>query len=296
MKNDHRILLCSDLDRTLLPNGPQPESPEARPLLRHLAERDALSLVYVTGRDKGLIWEAIRDYDLPLPQRVVGDVGTTLYEVSSDKDGVHFTPSAEWEATIAEDWEGMEKAELADLFTDLDGIRLQEPEKQNRFKVSYYADPDLDADRVMEEMERRMRQRKIRSNLIWSIDEEKSLGLLDVLPKRANKLRAIQFLMAQLGYGADQVVFAGDSGNDLTVLTSGLRSILVANAAADVRGSALASLAEEGRTDRLYVARGGFLGMNGNYGAGVLEGLAHFEPRARSWLAAALAKLGPPGA
>lgn len=296
MKNDHRILLCSDLDRTLLPNGPRPESPDARPLLRHVAEQDALSLVYVTGRDKELIWKAIRDYDLPLPKRVIGDVGTTLYTVSGDPEGVHFTPSAQWEATIAEDWEGMEGGDLADLFTDLDGIRLQEPEKQNRFKLSYYADPDLDADRVMEEMERRMRQREIRSNLIWSIDEEKSLGLLDVLPKGANKLRAIRFLMAQLGYEADQVVFAGDSGNDLTVLTSGLRSILVANAAEDVRRSALDALAKDDRTDRLYVARGDFLGMNGNYSAGVLEGLAHFEPQARTWLAAALAKLGPPGA
>ncbi len=35
----HDILLCSDLDRTLLPNGPQSESPGARRLLQRLAER-----------------------------------------------------------------------------------------------------------------------------------------------------------------------------------------------------------------------------------------------------------------
>ncbi len=34
----HDILLCSDLDRTFLPNGPQPESSEARRLLQRLAE------------------------------------------------------------------------------------------------------------------------------------------------------------------------------------------------------------------------------------------------------------------
>ena len=37
------ILLCSDLDRTLIPNGTQPESPQARPLLRSLAARPELT-------------------------------------------------------------------------------------------------------------------------------------------------------------------------------------------------------------------------------------------------------------
>ena len=35
------ILLCSDLDRTLLPNGSAPESPDARTRVRRLAERPA---------------------------------------------------------------------------------------------------------------------------------------------------------------------------------------------------------------------------------------------------------------
>ena len=47
-----RLMLCSDLDRTLLPNGPQEESPEARPLLRRLAQRPDLVLAYVSGRNE----------------------------------------------------------------------------------------------------------------------------------------------------------------------------------------------------------------------------------------------------
>ena len=296
MKNERRILLCSDLDRTLLPNGPQPESPDVRPLLHRLADRPNLELVYVTGRDRELIWEAIRNYDLPLPNRVIGDVGTTLYTVSADREGVHFSPSEDWKAAIGNDWGDMDRESLAELFSDLDGIRLQEPEKQNEFKLSYYADPDLDADGLMGRMDERMRERNVRSNLIWSIDEEKDVGLLDVLPKSANKLHAIRFLMKALGFDEDSVVFAGDSGNDLNVLTSGLRSVLVANAAEDVRRKALDALAAEDQTDRLYVAQGGFLDMNGNYGAGVLEGLAHFEPEVRSWIASAISNLDRGGA
>jgi sucrose-6-phosphatase len=136
-----------------------------------------------------------------------------------------------------------------------------------------------------------MRERDVRSNLIWSIDEEKNLGLLDVLPESANKLHAIRFLMKKLNFGEDSMVFAGDSGNDLNVLTSGLRSILVANAAEEVRRKALDALAAENQTDRLYIAQGDFLGMNGNYSAGVLEGLVHFEPEARSWIATAMCQM-----
>ncbi|HDO34182.1 MAG TPA: haloacid dehalogenase, partial [Chromatiales bacterium] len=38
------LLLCSDLDRTLIPNGPQAESPRARALLCELARRPEITL------------------------------------------------------------------------------------------------------------------------------------------------------------------------------------------------------------------------------------------------------------
>jgi hypothetical protein len=41
---------------------------------------------------------------------------------------------------------------------------------------------------------------------------------------------------------------------------------------------------ESGHRDTLYLAQGSFLGMNGNYAAGVLEGLAHFFPETAAWL------------
>ena len=281
---EHRILLCADLDRTLLPNGARPESPEARPLLRRLAERPELELVYVTGRDRDLIRDAIREYDLPLPDRVVGDVGATIYAVSADGDEIRFAPSEEWKTAIGGDWNDMDREDLAGLFGDIGGIRLQEPEKQGEFKLSYYAEPDREPEEIKAEMERRMEAREVRANLIWSIDEEKNLGLLDVLPRSADKLRAIRFLMERRGYGEDETVFAGDSGNDLAPLTGGLSAVLVANAAEEVRRAAREAVAAKGRSDRLYLARGDFMGMNGNYAAGVLEGLCHFHPRVRGWL------------
>jgi hypothetical protein len=52
----------------------------------------------------------------------------------------------------------------------------------------------------------------------------------------------------------------------------------VANASADVRDEAKQMALNLGEMDALYLAHGGFLGMNGNYSAGILEGVAHYMP------------------
>ncbi len=93
--------------------------------------------------------------------------------------------------------------------------------------------------------------------------------------------------MTQKAFDEGDTVFAGDSGNDLPALTSGLQAVLVHNARADVREEALSALKAKGMAKRLYLAQGEFLGMNGNYAGGVLEGLTHFVPEARSWLTTA---------
>lgn len=38
------------------------------------------------------------------------------------------------------------------------------------------------------------------------------------------------------------------------------------------------------QNDGLYLARGDFMGMNGNCSAGILEGVAHFIPQVKLWL------------
>jgi hypothetical protein len=133
-------------------------------------------------------------------------------------------------------------------------------------------------------MQQRLERHHVRASLIWSIDDPAGIALLDVVPASATKFHAIEFLMRREGFAPENTVFAGDSGNDLPVLSSSLCAILVANAAAGVREEALQLSAARGTSDRLYLAKGGFMGMNGNYSAGILEGIAHFLPQTRAWL------------
>lgn len=274
-----RILLCTDLDRTLLPNGAQPESPEARPLFRKAAGHPALTLAYVSGRHKALLLEAIEAFDLPEPDFAIGDVGTTIYRI---EDG-EWHPWHAWSTEIAPDWKGMSREDLAAIFADME-LQLQEPEKQNSFKLSYYIPDEGEPRALLDEMQRRLTGAGIRASLVWSVDETAHIGLLDVLPERATKRHAVEFLMHALEIAPGRAVFAGDSGNDLAVLTSPLQSVLVRNATEDVRRQAIKLAEATGHAGSLYLARGGFKGMNGNYAAGILEGLAHFLPETDTWL------------
>lgn len=284
---DSPILLCSDLDRTLLPNGPAPESPPARPLLRALARHAALHLAYVSGRDLRLLQQAMAEYQLPVPRYAIGDVGTTIYRVTGDE----WQPWPAWDEEIGPDWQGMTGSRLAPLLAHLPSLRLQEEAKQNRWKLSYYAPADADRRELFAHIQERLQGEGVRANLIWSVDDLTHQGLLDILPAAASKLHAIRFLLQQQGYAEDNTVFAGDSGNDLPVLASGLQAILVRNARDEVRAEAVAAAERNGVRARLYLAQGGLLGMNGNYSAGVLEGLVHFLPQTRPWLEAAWQRL-----
>jgi sucrose-6F-phosphate phosphohydrolase len=274
------VLLCSDLDRTLLPNGPQPESPGARKLLQMLAERPEVTLAYVSGRHRDLLQQAIEDYELPQPDYAIGDVGTTIYEAG---DG-EWRPWGSWHEEIAADWRGRTREDLQQCLDDVGQLRLQEDAKQNVFKLSYYAPADAEPDDLLDRVRRRLEAEGVHASLIWSVDEMAGIGLLDVLPEHATKLHAVEFLMQRKNFVPGQTVFAGDSGNDLPVLTSGLQSVLVRNARDEVREAAVKRVQQAGHRESLYLAQGGLLGMNGNYSAGVLEGLVHFLPHTRIWL------------
>jgi hypothetical protein len=92
-------------------------------------------------------------------------------------------------------------------------------------------------------------------------------------------------LRTKLNIPEKYTLFAGDSGNDLDVLASALPAVLVANATDSVREQALKRACAQGNARRLYLAKGGFAGMNGHYAAGILEGLAHFIPETQNWFA-----------
>ena len=265
------LLLVCDLDRTLIPNGPQPEDPDALGRLRDLACAPGVHLAFATGRDAARVRRAMSEWNLPAPGYVIADVGATVYRV----DGDDWHADAAWTETLSQEWRDENGLDLLTYIGDLPGARPQEANRMSRFKCSYYVDIDHEEDAQLA-ARHRLISLGLSSRLIWSVDVERDTGLLDILPASASKLGGLRVVQRNLGVSDDDTVFAGDSGNDLEVLTSGVPSILVGNAEPQVVARAR-RLARQKRTLRsLYIASEH--GDGANYAAGVLAGLTHHRP------------------
>jgi sucrose-6F-phosphate phosphohydrolase len=280
VQNKPRLLLCTDLDRTLIPNGTALEDRRARELFSKLCRHPGVSLVYVTGRDHRLVVDAIKTYDLPQPDYALTDVGSTIYRIVAGD----WQQLEAWSHHLSACWPKTTSRRIRSIVDRVSGPCLQEEAKQNTFKVSFYVPLQLDVEQIIGDINRQLQREGIAANLIWSIDEQKGVGLLDILPDGADKRQAIRFLQQQLGFADDELLFAGDSGNDLQVINSDIRSILVANAAIPIKEAALTWARQNNQSATLYLAGGGLLAMNGNYSAGILEGVCHFQPAFRSYL------------
>jgi len=274
MNMTNKILLCCDLDRTVLPNGHAMESPGARKLFTRIADADEIVLAYVSGRDKKLLLDAINEYQIPVPDYAIGDVGTTMYWIENND----WSELESWSEHIGEDWHNVSPDQIHEYLSSLAELTLQEKTKQGRYKLSYYVPVEIKIQELLDTITNILNKHSIRANLIWSIDEMKQIGLLDILPARANKLHAIEFLITETGSTKSRTVFAGDSGNDLPVIISDVPSVLVRNASKDVQNEALQAIQDNGNKDFIYIARGDFHGLNGNYSAGIIEGLMHYHP------------------
>lgn len=274
-------ILCTDLDRTLIPNGPQLQDPDAIKLLHTLHNDGHLKLIYVSGRDKGLIKQAIEEHKLPIPDFAIADVGARIYKVTETK----WQKDNDWKKYLASRWDDDNFDELGRRLAELEFLQEQETERQSRFKHSFYLDAELlesDLDQTVLSISKEI---GISIRMIKSLDETTNTGLLDILPEAASKYHAIRFLMDKYGFELDNIVFSGDSGNDMEVLTSEIPAILVNNAIPAIKQQAIELAKKHGHADHLYIAEGEFYGLNGNYCSGILEGVAYYFPVFRKLIA-----------
>ena len=268
------ILICTDLDRTLLPNGPQVESPEARPLFSKFAALPGVQLAFVSGRRLSLQLDAILEFDLPTPDYIVGDVGASIYRRIDDQ----WAADSGWKDQLSVAWKHQTWRDIAPSFRDIEGLELQEVAAQADHKLSFNAPDPSKRGTILEEVNKRLTHQQIPAQLIWSVDETVPMGLLDIMAPGATKRHAVEHVIKLSGVPSERVLYAGDSGNDLPILVSPFPSVLVANATPEFSDEARLAAETAGLLDQLYFAKGTSSGLNGCYSAGILEGLSHFFP------------------
>jgi len=262
-------ILATDLDRTLLPNGSWPPDPGAIELFNELTEKHDVLVVYVTGRNLNLAENAIDEYGIRHPHVLIGDVGTSIRKYRQGG----WEPHTGWDTHVKQTSPGWDADAVRMAVAGVDGLTEQEREHCSPFKQSYYVDHDRN-EAVLKAVDERVKGR-FDEVIVYSFDSRSGKGLLDFLPQSATKQTALEYIADEFGANKSEVVFCGDSGNDIFPLTAGFSGVLVRNAddqlVADVRKAA------DANPDlRVYFAQGGFKGLNGFYTSGVIEGAYHY--------------------
>lgn len=269
-------ILATDLDGTLIPLDEHPQNrTDLRALESHLADHQ-LQLVFVTGRHFEAVVEAIAEYHLPMPAWILCDVGTSIYQVhpspldASDMPE-RFQYSEAYHAHLASRLGEHSTKSLQQRLTSLAAelfLQVQEAEKQSPFKLSYYADAIRIAE-IHSRLESFLSEHDMPYSLVSSVDPFNGDGLVDFLPQGVHKGHALQWWSSHTSADNEQIIYAGDSGNDLAAFNSGYRSIVVANADRSIFSTVQQHHTSQGWSDRLYAAQ-----LSAT--SGVLEGLMHF--------------------
>lgn len=246
-------LLISDVDGTLLPPATHPEPEPLRDFAAFYEERRAggeLGLALSSGRFAESVLESVSDTDLPVPDAVIGGVGTEIF--LRDDDGGFPEPLAAWPETF-ENWD----AEAVRFALAVMPRLISQPEEfQSDHKASYYLRNARPAD--LRAVEDRLENAGVAARVVYSSNRD-----LDVLPAAADKGNAAVFLSEYFSVPPHRVLVAGDSGNDAATFHGEFRGVAVANA-----------LPELLNHDHPHLYR-----ATGVAAAGVLEGIEYWTTR-----------------
>lgn len=246
-----KAILASDIDGTLTGDGPALERLGDQ-LARKRAAGD-LYLVMSTGRRLEQVREGITNEGLPEPDAVICQVGTEVYLPPFHEDR---PPMPAWRERLLADYS---REEALAFLAGIEELVMQPDEFNTELKTSCFLDQCPDPERAAAEIRRRIEPHADRYQVVWSSGRD-----LDILPAASGKGLAIRFLVTHQDLDPNEVVVAGDTGNDASMFREFGRGVCVANAQPE--------LVEACRTlgdGRVYFARQ-------PYAAGVEEGLTHF--------------------
>jgi sucrose-6-phosphatase len=262
------IFIVTDLDGTLIPNGNSEDDGSLGSFFERVDQADA-KLIYATGRNLEQMRTVAEEFSLRIPDYFIGEVGTRIYK----KNDEHLVEDKSWTDYLRLSSANWSRKTIEKIFLS-EKIRLQEDYNQNDFKVSFYFHLTEKPDEFISAGEEILRAEGIEAAVIWSIDPKAETGLIDVLPEKATKGEAVEFLRIKYGLQKKDIFYSGDSGNDMTALTMGYNAIVVKNAH-DVVKKEVESVNQKKGHVNYYIAKGNET-LNGNYSSGIIEGLEHF--------------------
>jgi len=199
-----------------------------------------------TGRRYEEVVRMIQDLDIPRPEVLITSVGTEIYY------GKNHTLDRSWNKHIDFRWEPDRVREMLD---GREGMYRQPDNEQSAFKVSYKIDPAV-APKV-NRVKRILRENGLQAKVVMSHGM-----FLDVIPTRAGSGVSVRHIAYKWNFPLEQILVAGDSGND--------EGMLSVNALGVVVGNYSPELEKLRKFPRVYFAEA-------HHAAGIMEGIRYYN-------------------
>jgi sucrose-6F-phosphate phosphohydrolase len=245
-------LIALDIDDTL--TGDKKSLERLSSMLNPKSKGQELLAVLITGRSLAQVIHGWKSEELPYANITACQLGTEIY---TPPYHMHQIPDKEWEAiqAIKFNWK-----KVISILKNIPGITLQPSVYNTPLKVSCYIDPFVNAESVYEMVKTKINEKKHPYKIIYSKGQ-----YLDILPSISGKGNAINYIIRRYHINHDNVIIAGDSGNDIDMFLEKFKCIAVANSSHE-----LISFIKKSKLKSVYIS-------SKPYAAGVQEGLRHFK-------------------
>ena len=238
---DFDRLIITDLDNTL--TGDAKSFAKFKKLI---TENDHIGFGVTTGRRLEKAVQMIEELGLPKPDLIDTDAGTQLHY------GADLNADLSWRKSIGFAWdpEGIRKT-----IEPLQGVELQAEVEQSEFKIGYKLDQKSKT--TPAKIRKMLREAGLRAKVVAS------LGVyIDIIPVRGGSDLSLRHVLWKWGFTPENVLVAGDSGNDAGMLLGRTLGVVVAN-----HGPELNRLKKR---PRVYFA-------GAPHAAGILEGIEYYN-------------------
>ena len=240
---DMKKLIVADIDHTLI--GDDVSLYEFNDIISSIDSE--IGFAVATGRTVDSALNVLKEQNIHLPIVIISSVGSEIYYNYKGE----LIYSKGWDAHIRHQWD---KNKIIELLSQFDFLNYQEESAQRKFKISYYT---YDIPKNIERIKQVLIENKVKANVIFSHGQ-----FLDILPYRASKGKAIRYLSYRWNIPYENILVAGDSGNDEEMLKGELLGVVVGNYSQELdslRGS-----------KRVYFSRR-------NYAGGIIDGIDYYR-------------------
>jgi sucrose-6F-phosphate phosphohydrolase len=234
-------MICTDLDGTFIGDD------DSMYELLNVIEAKNIMLVFSTGRNLPSLRAFIDEKGIRKPVACILMVGTEVYLLSNGE----FILDDNWRQIISQGWE---REKMVRLLADIQELTWQDEQWQTEFKASYFLKNN--ATEVLQKVHQRMQKAWLKAKVIYSCGQ-----FLDFLPHLSGKAEALKYVADSFSLKTEDVLVCGDSGNDLDMFQAGFNGIIVGNAYAELKN---------------YAGENAYHAI-GEYSAGIIEGLRHFN-------------------